>query len=80
MDIEIETLSIRIKDQAETTVPLKVRDRSEPSIHGRACVLQVLQTEGQSEESVVPNERLEKNSREVEELVELAPSDLQDGE
>ena len=44
----------------------------------RACVFQILQTEAESEEPAVPNEVLEKNSGEVEEIVYLAASNLQD--
>ena len=39
VDIENETLKIRIRDQAETTVPLYVGDRLEPPTDKRACVL-----------------------------------------
>ena len=39
VDIENETLKIRIRDQAETTVPLYVGDRLEPPTDERARVL-----------------------------------------
>ena len=50
VDIEIETLKIKIGDQAETTVPLYVGDRLEPPTDDRACVLQ---TEEEIEDPVV---------------------------
>ena len=75
VDIETETLKIRIRDQAETTVPLYVGDRIEPPTDQRACVLQ---TEDEIEKPVVSNEVLEKNDEDVNEIVELAASDLQD--
>ena len=76
IDIETETLKIRIGDQAETTVPLYVGDRLEPPTDERACVLQ---TEEEIEVSVVvSDEVLEKNDEDVNEIVELAASDLQD--
>ena len=77
VDIENETLKIRIKDQAETTVPLYVGDRLEPPTDERACVLQ---TEDEIEEPVVANEVLEKNDEDINEIVELAASDLQDSQ
>ena len=78
VDIENETLKIRIGDQAETTVPLYVGDRLEPPTDRRACVLQ---TEAKIEEPVVvSNEVLEKNDEDVNERVELAVSDLQDSQ
>ena len=69
VDIEKETLKIRIKDQAGTTVPLYVGDRLEPPTDEKACVLQ---TEGEIEEPVASNEVLEKNDEDVNEIVELA--------
>ena len=77
VDIENETLKIRIRDQAETTIPLYVGDRLEPPTDERACVLQ---TEDEIEEPVVSNEVLEKNDEDVNEIVELAASDLQDSQ
>ena len=79
VDIENETLKIRIRDQAETTVPLYVYvgDRLEPPTDERACVLQ---TEDEIEEPVVSNEVLEKNEEDVNEIVELAASNLQDSQ
>ena len=71
VDIENETLKIRIRDQAETTVPLNVGDRLEAPTHEMACVLQ---TEDKIKEPVVPNEVLEKNDEDVNEIVELAAS------
>ena len=59
-DIEIKTLKIRKRDQAETTVPLSVEDGSDPPIDERACVFQ---TEGKIDEPVVPNEVSEKKQR-----------------
>ena len=38
--IENETFKIGIEDQAKATVPLYVRDRSEPPTDKKACVLQ----------------------------------------
>ena len=70
VDIENETLKIRIRDQAETTVPLYVGDRLEPPTDERACVPQ---TEGEIEEPVVSNEVLEKTDEDVNEIVQLAP-------
>ena len=75
VDIENETLKIRIKDQAETTVPLYVVNRLEPPTDERACVLQ---TEDGVGEPVVSNEVLEKNEEDVSEIVILAAWDLQD--
>ena len=69
VDIEQETLKIRIGYQAETTVPIYVGDRLEPPTDKRACVLQ---TEDEIEEPVVSNEVLEKNDKDVNEIVELA--------
>ena len=40
VDNENETLKTRVRDQAETTVPLYVGDRLEPPTDERACVLQ----------------------------------------
>ena len=77
VDIENETLKIRIRDQAETTVPLYVGDRLEPPTDERACVLQI---EDEIEEPDVSNEVLEKNDEDVNEIVELAASDLQDSQ
>ena len=75
--IENETLKIRIRDQAETTVPLHVGDRLEPPNGERACVLQ---TEVEIEEHDVCSEVLEKNGEDVKEIVELAASHLQDSQ
>ena len=72
-----ETLKIRIRDQAETTVPLYVGDHLEPPTDERACVLQ---TKDKIEEPVVSNEVLEKNDEDVNEIVDLAASDLQDSQ
>ena len=77
VDIENETLKIRIRDQTETTVPLYVGDRLEPPTDERACVLQ---TEDEIEEPVVSKEIVEKNDEVVNEIVELAASDLQDSQ
>ena len=76
-DIEQETLKFRIRDQAETTVPLYVGDRLEPPTDERACVRQ---TEDEIEEPVVSNDVLERNDEDVNEIVELAASDLQDSQ
>ena len=75
VDIETETLKIGIGDQAETIVLLYVGDRLEPPTDEKACVLQ---TKDEIEEPFVSNEVLEKNNEDVNELVELAASDLQD--
>ena len=77
VDIETETLKIRKRDQAETTVPLYVADRLEPPTDERACVLQ---TEDDIEEPVVSSEVLEENDEDVNEIVDLAASDLQDSQ
>ena len=77
VDIENETLKIRTRDQAETTVPLYVGDRLEPPTDERACVLQI---EDEIEEPVVSNVLLEKNDEDINEIVELAASDLQDSQ
>ena len=77
VDIEPETLKIRIRDQVETTVLLYVGDRLEPLTNEKACVLQ---TEEEIEEPVVGSEVLEKNDEDVNEIVELAASDLQDSQ
>ena len=77
VDIETETLKIRIGDQAETTVPLYAGGRLEPPTDERACVLQ---TKDELEEPVASNEVLGKNDEEVNEIVELAASDLQDSQ
>ena len=77
VDIENETLKTRIRDQTETTVPLYVGDRLEPLTDERACVLK---TENEIEEPAVSNEVLEKNDEDVNEIVELAASDLQDSQ
>ena len=77
VDIENETLKFRIRDQAETTIPLYVEDRLEPPTDEKACVLQ---TEDENEEPVVSNEVLEKNDEDINEIVELAASDLQDSQ
>ena len=74
VDIESETLKIRMRDQAETTVPLYVGDPLEPPTDERACVLQ---TEDEIEEPVASNEALGKNDEDVNQIVELAASDLQ---
>ena len=71
--MENETLKIRIRDQAETTVPLYVGERLETPTDEKACALQ---TEDEIEETVVSNEVLEKNYEDVNEIVELAASDL----
>ena len=76
VDIENETLKFRIRDQAETTVPLYVGDHLEPPINEGACVLQ---TEDEIEELFVSNEVSEKDDEDVNEIVELVASDLQDG-
>ena len=76
VDIENETLKIRIRDQTETTVPSYVGDRLEPPTNEKACVLQ---TEDEIEESVVSNEVLEKNEG-VNEIVQLAAADLQESQ
>ena len=75
VDIESETLKIKEGDQAETTVPLYVGDRLEPPTDERACVLR---TEDEIEEPIASNEVLAKNDEDVNEIVELAASDLQD--
>ena len=77
VDIEQETLKIRIRDQAETTVPLYVGDRLEPPTDKRACLLK---TEDEIEEPVVSNEALEENDEDVNEIVELAASNVQDSQ
>ena len=77
VDIEQETPKIRIRDQAETTVPLYVEDRLEPPTDKRACALQ---TEDEIEEPIVSNEVLEKNDEDVNEIVEVAASDLQESQ
>ena len=77
VDIENGTLEIRIRDQSETTVPLYVGDHLEPPTNKTACVLQ---TENEIEEPVVSNEVLQKNDEDVNEIVELAASDLQDSQ
>ena len=77
VDIKTETLKIRVRDQAETTVPLYVGDRVEPPTDERACVLQ---TEDEIEEPVASNEVLEKNDENVNETVELAATVLQDSQ
>ena len=75
--IETETFKIRIRDQAETTVPLYVGDRLEPPTDERACVFQA---DDKVEEAVVCNEVLEKKDEVVNEIVELAASDSQDSQ
>ena len=77
VDIEHETLKIRIRDQAENTVRLYVGDLLEPPTDESACVFQ---TEKEIEEPGVSNEVVEKNDEDVNERVELAASDLQDGQ
>ena len=77
VDIEQETLKIRIRDQAETTVPLYVGDRLEPPTEERACGLQ---SEDEIDEPIVSNEVLQKHNEDVNEIVELAASDLQDSQ
>ena len=73
VDIEQETLKIRIRHQAETTVPLYVGDRLEPPTDERACVLQ---TEDEIKEPAVSNEVLEESDA----IVELAALELQDSQ
>ena len=77
VDIETKTLKIRIRDQAETTVPLYVGDRLEPPTDDKACVLQ---TEDEIEEPDASNEVLDKNDEDVNKIVEVATSDLQDSQ
>ena len=77
VDIENDTLNFRIRDQAETTIPLYVGDRLDPPTDKKAFDLQ---TEDAIEEPVVPNEVLEKDSGDVNEIIELAASDLQDSQ
>ena len=77
VDIENETLKIRKRDQAETTVSLFVGDRLEPSTDERPCVLE---TEDEIEEPDVSSEVLEKNNGYVNKIVELANSNLQDSQ
>ena len=73
VDLENETLTLKIRDEAETTVPLYVADRLEPPTDEKACVFQ---TEEEIEEPVV--EVLEKTDGDVKEIVEFAASELQD--
>ena len=68
-------MKIRIRDQTEKTVHLYVGDRLEPPADARACVLQ---TEDEIEEPVVCKEVLEKNDKDLNEIVELAAEDLLD--
>ena len=77
VDIETETLKIRFRDQAKTTVPLYVGDRLEPPTDERA---RVFQTEEDLEEPVVSHELLDKNDEDVNEIVEIAASDLRDSQ
>ena len=77
VDIENQTLKIRIRDEAETTIPLYVGDRLEPRTDERAFVLQ---TEDEIEEPIVSNEVLEKNDKDVNEIVEKAGSDLRESQ
>ena len=77
VDIENETIKLRIRDQAETTVPLYVADHLEPPTNERACVFQ---TEEVIEEPVASSEVIEKNDEDVNEIAELAASDLQDSQ
>ena len=77
VDIENETLKIRMRDQAERTVPLFVGDRLEPPTDKRACVLR---TQDEIEQPVVSNEVLKKKNEDVNEVVELAASELQDSQ
>ena len=77
VDNENETLKIRIRNQAETTVPIYAGDRLEPPTDERACVLQI---EDEIEEPVVSNEVFEKNNEDVKEIVELAAWDLQESQ
>ena len=77
VDNEKETFKIRIRDQSETAVPLYVGDRLEPPTNERAFVLQ---TEEKIEEPHLSNELLEKNNGDVNEIVEVAASDLQDSQ
>ena len=65
------------RERTETTVPLYVGDRLEPPTNEGACVLQ---NEDEVEEPVVSKEVLEKNEEDVNEIVELAASDLQDSQ
>ena len=77
VDIEQETLKISLRDQAETTVPLYVGELLEPPTDERSCVLQ---TEVEIEKLVVSDEVLEKNDQDVNEIVELAASDLKNSQ
>ena len=77
VDINSETFIIGIRDQSETTVPLYLGDRLEPPTNERACVLQ---TADEIEETVVSNDVIEKNDEDVNHIVELAASDLQDSQ
>ena len=77
VDIESETLKIRMRDQAETAVPLYIGERSEPLTDERVCNLQ---TAGETEEPAISNEVLVKIDEDVSEIVELAASDLQDNQ
>ena len=74
VNIENETLTIRKRDQAGTTVPLYEGDRLEPLTDKRACVLQA---EAKIEIPDVSRGVLSKNYEDVEKNVELAASELQ---
>ena len=76
VDIEDETLKIRIREQAETTIPLYVGERLEPLTDEKACV----QTDDEIEEPDICSEVLEKNNEHVNEIVKLAASHLQDSQ
>ena len=75
VDIQNETLKIRIRDQAEMTVPPYVGDRLGPPTNETAFVFQ---TDDGIQKPVVCSVVLEKNNGYVNEIVELAASELQD--
>ena len=75
VDIKNETLKFRIRDQAETTVPLYLRDRSEQLTDERAFILQTEEVD----EPAVSNEVLEKKDGDVNEIVECS-SELEDSQ
>ena len=75
VDIEKETLKIRIKGQSEETVPLYVGDRLKPPTDEAAYILQ---TEAEIEESGFPTEKVENHLDDVQEIVQLAAAGLQD--
>ena len=77
VDIENETLKNSIRGQAETTVHLYVGHRLDPPTDVSSCVLK---TEDKIEEPVVSSEVFEKDNGDVNEVVELAASDLQDSQ